>query len=148
MTPWLVTFVVVLLAIGGFTIFGRESRITPLFLGALYVVVLVGGASALGLPKPYWLGLPSTQDVEVIAATWDEGHAIWVWVREPGSSGPRAFALPWNEKQASKLNEDLEKKKEDGVEVRIKMPIGWSPEVPFMSYPAPQQPLPPKDGAQ
>lgn len=147
MTPWLITFVAVILAVGAYTIFGRRSRLTPLFLAALYMIVLVGGGSALGLPRPYWLGLPSTSDVEVIAATWDEGRAIWVWVREPGSSGPRAFALPWNEKQAGKLHEELERAEKDGVPVRMKLPIGWSPKVPFIPYPAPQEPLPPKGGA-
>lgn len=147
MTPWLVTFAAVITAIGGFIIWGRRSWLTPVFLAAIYVIILIGGASALGLPKPYWLGLPSTQDVEVIAATWDEGHAIWVWVREPGASGPRAFALPWSEKQAGELHEKLEQEKKDGVQVRMKLPLGWSPDVPYMPYAAPQQPLPPKDGA-
>lgn len=145
MTPWLLTFAAVVLALGGYTIFGRQSRLTPLFLGALYILVLVGSAAALGLPKPYWLGLPDTADVEVIAATWDEGKAIWVWVREPDSSGPRAYALPWNEQQASKIHEELERAGKDGVPVRMKMPIGWSPKIPYMPYPAPQPPLPPKN---
>lgn len=149
MTPWLVTFALLVVTLGGYTIAVSPRQLwAVLFLGAMYAVILVGVGNTLGLAKPSWLGLPSTVDVEVVAATWDEGNAIWVWVREPGSPGPRAYVLPWSEKQAGKLHEDLEQSQKDGVQVRMKLPVGWSPPVPFMSYPEPQMPPPPKDGAQ
>ena len=148
MTAWLVAFVAVVLGLGVYTIFGYRRRLAAVYLAILYAVILIGGVQALGRPRPAWLGLPSAAaEVEVLAVSWDEGKVIWIWVREGGALEPRAYALPWNEKQAGELHDELERTGKDGVPVKMKLPVGWSPKVPYMPYPEPQQPLPPKGGA-
>ena len=148
----LFVFVALVLGVGTYCLAalpftGWRRWIAPPLLGLLYAAVLLGGAQVLGRAKPAWLGLPAAREVEVIAAAYNEPVAIYVWCREAGSLEPRAYVLPWREMLAAELHQALRASEEDGVPVMLKLPLGpWSPAVPAMPYPAPQPPLPLKQG--
>ena len=98
------------------------QRARRLFLVALLPVALgAGGWLMLALmtgPKPHYLEWRSGQ-TELVAQSWVEGEAIYLWVRWPGEAAPRAYRLPWSEETARQIEEAAAETAEEGGEIAV-----------------------------
>lgn len=113
----------------------------------LVLVAIVGTSTELtARPKPIeaeWRVVPKA---ELLAWTWIEGEAIYVWLLWPGNPEPRAYVLPWSQDTAEALQGATEKSAEGGGEgVEIEAPFGYSLEDrPGAIHPKPVPALPEK----
>lgn len=121
-------------------------------LVALALMIPVGLAATgelLGRPKPVgseWL-FDLSRPVVVVGVVLREGRAIYLWVRRPGEDVPTAYALPWSEQTAQKIQEA--KQTADALQTRLmatlqkKKPVDEAaPRFEPKFYPEPQQALP------
>lgn len=85
-----------------FSALGVTLLIVP--LGFLQVTEL------LSRPKPAkyeWLRR-NVDKVTVLSVSFDEGRAIYLWLRLDGDVRPRYYSLPWHNKLAEQIEEALE----------------------------------------
>ena len=150
MTAALAIFTLSALLIGGFALlclrvarwgWGRLAIILALLtlLGSLGLA----NAELLGRPKPYAIEWRKSPDATLIAWTYREGVAIWVWAQVPGDTEPRSYRLPWSDRTAEELVQAIDEAGRDGtgrVILRLNRPPGES-----MAYAEAQPPNPPKD---
>jgi hypothetical protein len=74
--------------------------------------------SSLGLPRPTMLE-PHYPQGTVVSYVVDEPDAILLWLVPDGSSMPRSYALPFDNKQALQLQHAFEIAKKSGTQVRM-----------------------------
>ena len=118
---------------------------------ALSAVVFVSGYAALtdmlSRPKPMSLAWAEgqVQAADVLGSTFIEGEAIFVWLRLPGSLEPRAYKLPWDQKQAQELQDAMNEAGQLGTGVEMRQPFDQNPEDEDpLFYAIPQPPMPEK----
>lgn len=116
-------------------------------LGAGYF----GFADLLSRPKPVRLAFVErkAEDATLLGSSYQEGKAIYLWLKLPGVDEPRAYSLPWDPAQAESIEQarrDATKHGRAGV-VRVRQPFqrgeGDAIERPMFYAPA-QPPPPPK----
>jgi hypothetical protein len=86
-------------------------KVAALLALALFIPVgLTASAELLGRPKPIEMEWLADLGEEATVVAWDlrEGEAIYLWLRLPGESAPRAYALPWSLGEADQLMEAAE----------------------------------------
>jgi hypothetical protein len=110
-----------------------------------------GLADLMSRPKPVRLAWAEgvIQEAEVISARLEEGEAIYLWLALDDEAEPRAYKLPWNQRQAEALQMAQREAQATGQggTVRVRRPFASdsTDEVPErMFYAPPQSPLPPK----
>jgi len=90
-------------------------------------------------------------EATLLGANMQENQAIYLWLKVPEISEPRAYTLPWNRKLAEQLQRAQREAKKNRNGVRVRRPFdGTDDPRERMFYAAPQQALPPKpapDGA-
>jgi hypothetical protein len=156
MTSFLIAFVSLALLLGIFAYVavpaasrGRRAIIAGFFaviLGALFF----GYSDMLGRPKSTRLEVFRTdmQGAKVIGSFLKENDGVYLWVQLPGSSEPRYYKLPWDEKVAKSLQAAIsenEARHGSGVGVGQLFEPGWKREEPKF-YSLPQPKLPDKPG--
>ena len=153
MTSALAIFTLSALLSGGFAILcmragqsavGRVAIVGVLL--ALLGVMAVAGSELLGRPKPYAIELHRSPDATLIAWTYREGVAIWVWAQVPGDVEPRSYRLPWSERGAEERGQATDEAGRDGTG-RVILRMDYPPGEP-MAYAEPQPPNPPKDATE
>ncbi|MFO1056749.1 MAG: hypothetical protein U1E53_07245 [Dongiaceae bacterium] len=153
MTSLILLFLAAVLVLGLYCLLalprdGWRRIAGPALLAVLYAAVLVGGARLLGRPLPSWLELPDQRDAELLSASFDEGKAIYVWLRVPWADEPRAYVLPWSEATAASLHDVMRQAEaEDGGGSAAMMRAPFGARTPDQEHPAYLQPvaaLPPK----
>lgn len=95
---------------------------------------------SLGNPVQQWM--MKGQEYEVIAFTYEEGKAIYLWARPDGGSRPVYIELPWSEPNASELEEGRAEAEANGQRPRIR--LEGTPGGTLEVLPAPVQAPPPK----
>jgi hypothetical protein len=102
----------------------------------------------LSLPKPakfeWWLA--HAKEATVLASSFRENQAIYIWLQFGESLEPRAYALPWSRDLAEQLQAAEREAAENQTEVRMRLPFEQSlddREPRF--YAMPQPALPSKD---
>jgi hypothetical protein len=102
----------------------------------------------LSLPKPakfeWWLA--HAKEATVLASSFRENQAIYIWLQFSESLEPRAYALPWSRDLAEQLQAAEREAAENQTEVRMRLPFEQSlddREPRF--YAMPQPALPSKD---
>lgn len=130
------------LAIGGFTasrILGypqpTEGRIFGLPIGPA-IGLINGGANSI--------------DASVLAVTYANGQAIWLWVQPPNSRTPVAIELPWDNRVAENLQglrrkQQEQRGKQGQFELRMAKSFDTN-EMKFYEVPAPMPPA--KEGGE
>jgi hypothetical protein len=109
---------------------GRTRRAIPLVVVALAALVLglayLAGTDLLGRPKPLRLATleRGADSAEVIAATFVEGEAIYLWLRLPGAPAPRAYVMPWSQSAAKALFRAQGQAEQSGAQVVLNGPFG------------------------
>jgi hypothetical protein len=136
------------LLLGGALLWGGlRDRMT--MAAALFCVLLVaiplGFLESAGVPKPYRLEWRGLDDANVLGVSLDEPKAIYIWAMVPGEKQPRAYALPWDIKNAEQAQNALRQAEKNGGKAMMRPPSGAATddEAP-MFYAQPQQPPPPK----
>jgi len=142
-------FAGIAVAIGGYLIFKHPSWIGVGLFIALLLSVPGMVLSALGQPKPAWAGCALSKESTVVGFSLDEGRAIYLWLQTSGA--PLSCQLPWNEQQAAQISDADAAAKAQGVPLKIKAhgkpgQTGTRDDEKLMAYPAPQPPLPLKQG--
>ena len=113
---------------------------------ALIAVVYGGGVELLSRPKPMRLEWRDAAAAQVLSAVPVDGESIYVWLRLPSSSEPRAYALPWSVDAAQQLQTAMSDAEAKGTAVQMTMPFEANlddREPKF--YATPQPTLPAKD---
>jgi hypothetical protein len=137
----------------------RAPRATALRVAALAIATAFLPFAYLGLteilarPKPMtheWFNA-SAKQATVLGVSLDEGKAIYLWLRVDNSLEPRYYRLPWQQRNAEKLQKAVEEAAEEDVGVRIQNPFSrrsWTnqgeinveivrPPVPPLKHPPP-----------
>jgi hypothetical protein len=92
-----------------------------LFLPLVYLQIL----EVLSKPKPVsfeWYQ-HQTDGVELVSTSFDEGRAIYLWLRLDGEAAPRSYVMPWNVRLAEKLEDAVEEAVRRNSTVRLKKPF-------------------------
>lgn len=90
----------------------RDTRIRVLALAVMTLflpVVYVQLTGLLAKPKPIefaWLE-KSVEKAEVLSISFDEGKAIYMWLRLDGMIEPRFYKLPWRQQTAEDLEDAM-----------------------------------------
>ena len=142
------------------TIAVRAPRATAWRVGAVALTAAFVPFAYLGLneilarPKSMsheWFNA-SAKHAMVLGVSLEEGKAIYLWLRVDGSTEPRYYRLPWQQRNAEKLQKAIdEANEEDDIGVRIDNPFSrhsWTsqgeinielvrPPTPRLKYPTP-----------
>ena len=115
-----------------------------LFLPTAYA----GLSRLLSMPKPveleWWHA--RAEEATVLASTFREGEAIYLWLQLHDSADPRAYSLPWSRDLAEQLQAAQREASENQTQVQMRLPFEHSldgQEPKFYAMPQPQ--LPPKE---
>jgi len=146
----------------------RTPRETPVRVDAIVIAAAFFPFAYLGLneilsrPKPItheWFNA-SAQYATVLGVSLEEGKAIYLWLRVDESLEPRYYRLPWQKRNAEKLQNAIERAVEDDAVVRIQNPFSkraWTdqgevnvelvrpPEPPLKHPPPPPQIFNPRE---
>lgn len=125
---------------------------TTAFMPVIYVQFI----GLLSKPKPVayaWLER-NVERAEVLSVSFDEGKAIYMWLRLDGMIEPRFYSLPWRQQVAEDLEDAMEQANRTRSGVVIKDPFsrrsleergGISVEIiPPASQPLKKPALPPR----
>jgi hypothetical protein len=124
-------------------------KIAAIGAAALFLPTTYAGFSRLlSMPKPvqleWWLA--KADEATVLASSFRENEAIYVWLQLSDVPEPRAYALPWNRDLAEQLQTAQREASENQTQVQMRLPFEQSledREPKFYAMPQPQ--LPPKD---
>ena len=160
MVPLFYTVMVALAgAIAAVALWARVRRAIKglvLALTAVWLVVAYGAlAELLSRPKPVDLEFArtATAEAQVLASRVVEDEAIYLWLDFLPDGEPRAYRLPFDRETAEELRRAMEKGRENGGGVRMRLPFEDSlddGEPRFYAPPQPRlpaKPHPPRDDA-
>ncbi len=101
---------------------GRSAiAVTAAFLPFAYL----GLNEILARPKSMtheWFNA-SAKHATVLGVSLDEGKAIYLWLRVDDSLEPRYYRLPWQQRNAEKLQKAIGRAVEEGLGVRVENPF-------------------------
>jgi hypothetical protein len=155
MTPFIIAFLSLALLLGAFAYVampvGSRSRraIVSSFFAIVLGALFFGYSDMLGRPKSSRLEVlqGGMEEARVSGSYFTEGKGIFLWLLPPGSSEPRHYELPWDQKTASALQNAIEQnEQEHGGGVMMMGPAfehSWDRFEPKF-YPLPQPKLPDK----
>ncbi len=106
----------------------RNTPIRVLALAAMTLflpIVYVQFVGLLSKPKPVeWAWLERDVDrAEVLSVSFDEGKAIYVWLRLNGMIQPRFYSLPWRQQVAEDLEDAMEQASRTRSSVIVRDPF-------------------------
>ena len=116
-------------ALAGITIWAPRKvwiKAGAIAVAALFVPLAFAGLSdLLSKPKPVHMEWQygDLSEATVIAATLREDVAIYLWLRIDGVDEPRAYALPWDRRDAQALQDATREAEENGGELRMTLPF-------------------------
>ncbi len=150
-TPAFIVGVILISLLASVAIWAPRRMWVRCWAVALSAVAFVCGYAALtdmlSRPKPMSLAWAESQveAADVVGSTFIEGEAIYVWLRLPGSLEPRAYKLPWDQKQAQELQDAMNEAGQLGTGVEMRQPFDQNPEDEDpLFYAIPQPPMPEK----
>lgn len=90
----------------------RRARVRFLALAVMTLfipLVYIQFVNLLSRPKPISFALfeRNVDKAEVLSVSFDEGKAIYVWLRLEGMIEPRYYSLPWRQKIAEDLEDGM-----------------------------------------
>lgn len=122
----------------------RRTASVSIFI-ALIAVVFAGAIEMMSRPKEARLEWRGFGQAKLLAASLQEGQAIYVWLQIDGSPEPRAYALPWSMEEAQQLQDALSEAQSNGTGVMVTKPFESSMDTGEPKfYAMPQPALPPK----
>ncbi len=121
-------------------------------IALLFAFVLVGYVSLvslLGRPQPieYASFEDSEEHATVIAASIEEGNAIYLWLRVPGTSQPRYYRMDWDHEVATSLKRAIDQSLRNNTSIQLELEYESSLETrqmpQFYNLPQPRLPVKP-----
>jgi len=106
----------------------RIPRVRAAALAIATLLIPVGYLQAIELlsrPKPMkfeWLQRDATV-AQILGASFDEGRAIYLWLRVEQEIEPRYYVLPWRQEAAQKLEELIDNAIRQNATVLLKNPF-------------------------
>lgn len=155
MTPAPILYGILALALGAGALQARGAWVRACAFGLTLLVAAALWQTSLGRPRAALFSFPAGT---VVGYTFDEPHAIYLWMERPGERQPTAYALPWSERKAAQLQQAAEEAKKHGEPLKAgrkgrgrkglfaSIVNTMSDDTRF--YPAHVQPLPPKTAAE
>lgn len=135
----------------GLCLIGARRALWPWITGPVaFTVLVLGNAGAIvyatGSPRAVSIAMPSAE-AEVLAYTFQENVAFWLWVRPDGTLKPVYIELPWNPESAEKMIQQIEGKVEGGTLTVQPDTLyrDWQEGEPH-AHPLPPVAMPPKNG--
>lgn len=123
---------------------GRIRRImTVAALGLIIPVAYLSIVDLQGRPRPIQFDFLTDSDMEIIAYSFIEGEAIFLWTAKSGE--PLSFRLPWSAERARRLHGLMEDTKKGGGKVMMRRRGDNTLRSQQMFYRSPVKPLPPKE---
>jgi len=122
-------------------LYSRSLRLSVALVAVILAASYWGGSELLGRPKPARLSWFAS--ATLVAADYRENVAIWVWLRQPGETAPRAYVLPWSLDVARKIRQSQRRAEQDGTTVGVTRKKDGHGEFSF--YAQPQPAMPPKE---
>lgn len=123
-------------------------RISAVVAAAAFMPLTYGSISELlSRPKPVSLewARRTVPEAKLLAASMQEGTAIFLWLQVPDDEEPRAYRLPWSQKMARQLQSAQRQAKKNKNGVRVRRPFeGTEDTRERMFYAPPQASLPTK----
>lgn len=106
----------------------RKTPIRVLALAAMALFMPIIYFQFVGLlakPKPVeWAWIEGDVDTaEVLSVSFDEGKAIYMWLRLDGMIEPRFYSLPWRQQDAEDLEDAMEQASRTRSNVIVKDPF-------------------------
>jgi hypothetical protein len=145
MTIWLLLCVAVAVLTGSWAFFHRPGWWSVALYPALFLAIVGSTVDILGAAKPLRLEWRVASEWQVLSYHLDEGVGIYVWLVRPGETEPRAYRLPWDVREAEKLQQAARDAAEGGGRLSMRVPqIGLSLDTDppqFYSTPWPAPPL-------
>lgn len=156
MTTFVIAFVTLALILGIYAFVGlplgsrRRRAAVSGFFALLIAALFFGYSDMLGRPKSTRLEVLRSGNTEakVLGSYILEGRGIYMWLLLPGSSEPRYYVLPWDEKTASALQKAIEDNAQQhggGIVMQLPFERSWDKRDPVF-HPLPQPKLPDKGG--
>ena len=127
----------------------RRGGVTPVLVSEYFALT-----DLLNRPKPVALELAGEQNdkTTVLAASIEEGSAIYLWLRLPDIQQRRYYVMPWEQKSAVELQRAIWQSRKTRQHVMIDLPFDPSIEIReaprFYSLPQPCLPLKPRTNVQ
>lgn len=118
----------------------RHPTARVLALAAFTLGTWAAAVDGLGEPKPVRLEWRDLGEVEVAATQFVSNEAIYLWTR---TQPPLAYALPWNDDHARRLQEAEREAQEQGT---LGIVVRGATFGAFEAHPVPPRPDPPKTG--
>lgn len=123
-------------------------KISAIVVTALFLPLSYGSISELlSRPKPISMewARRTMPEARLIAASLQEGKAIYIWLQTPDTPEPRAYQLPWNKETAKQLQRAQRRAKTTKNGVKIRRPFDKENDRRKpMFYAEPRKPLPTK----
>lgn len=106
----------------------RKTPIRVLALAAMALFLPIAYAQFVGLlakPKPAsWAWIERGVDkAEILSVSFDEGKAIYMWLRLNGMIEPRFYSLPWRQQIAEDLEDAMVQANRNNSKVILKDPF-------------------------
>ncbi|MYB34708.1 MAG: hypothetical protein F4X92_06220 [Gammaproteobacteria bacterium] len=118
-------------------------------LSALVLVGYFSLVNLLGRPQPleYASFKNSGDDATVIAASIDEGNAIYLWLRIPGTNQPHYYRMDWDHEAATSLKRAIDQSLRNNTSIQFDLeyePSLENRQMPqFYNLPQPSLPMKP-----
>lgn len=106
----------------------RETTVRVLALAVMTLfapLVYVQMTGLLAKPKPVafaWLER-DVERAELLSVSFDEGKAIYVWLRLDGMIEPRFYSLPWRQQMAEDMEDAVEQASRTGSKLIVSNPF-------------------------
>ncbi|MFQ5936342.1 MAG: hypothetical protein ACE5LB_08045 [Acidiferrobacterales bacterium] len=105
---------------------GTPIRSAAVVITALFIpLVYLGLNELLSQPKPVrheWFNRNVAEAI-LLGVSFDEGRAIYLWLRLGGSREPRYYVLPWKTKLAERLEQLMDESIENDATVKLVKPF-------------------------
>jgi hypothetical protein len=138
MTQMLV-YAVAVVVLAALVLLVRSPRFALAGFLAFSLGTWAAAVDGLGEPKPIWLEWRDLGEIEVAGTQFSPNEAIYLWTR---TTPPLAYALPWSDDAARRLQEAERKANDEGAPGLIVKRGATYGEL--SAHPIPPQPDPPK----
>lgn len=110
-------FAAVALVVGAASLFAQSAWVRAGTYVCLVLAMFGLWWASLGVPRPVLFGAPQGT---VVAFSFDEPRAIYVWLQAPDARAPVAIALPWHERVAALLQRAEQQAKASGAALKMR----------------------------
>lgn len=146
LSVWGIAAILMLAVIALLVLINFNKHYIVLLVVLIMVPAFWAYSDILGKPKPAAITFDLPLKSTVLSAAFSEGHAIYLWIRDPALKQPRYISLPWSTALAQALQAVLDAARENNTLPQMEFQgedslDNLSPKF----YAPPQRAAPPKD---